>query len=241
MFLTRNLIFWALGGIPFILLFGRLLGPWGAAVAYNCVLTGLVLLDFSICPSQKQVQITRQVEDKLSLGVTNPVLIEIKNAGRLRTKILVKDHFPGALGELPPPKTVLVPPGETRQVEYQLNPTRRGEYSFGPLSVRLLGVLGLAGRQFSLTEPRPVKVYPNVRGISTYRLLTRKNHLLEAGLKPSKILGTGTDFDSLRDYVPGDEYRKINWKATARRSRLVTSQYQVEKSQNVFIAIEAAG
>ena len=239
MFLTGRVILWAMGGIPFVLIFSGLLGPWGALSLYNGVLLLLILLDMFTCPGSQNIPITRHMEEKLSLGTANPVIIKLTNKSRAGVNVLVRDFFPSQLGELHSAIKIFLPPGESREIKYSVHPSRRGEYSLGPMSVRVSGLLGLGGRQFLMKDLHRVRVYPNIRGISNYRLLSRKNRLLREGMKPSRLPGAGTDFESLRDYVPGDEYRRINWKATARRSRLVASQYQAEKSQNIFVVIEA--
>jgi uncharacterized protein (DUF58 family) len=100
--------------------------------------------------------------------------------------------------------------------------------------------LGFFLRQFKVSvENNNIRVYPNILEIRKYQLLAQQGHLIEAGIKPSRMVGLGTDFESLRDYQVDDEYRRINWGATARRGRLISNQYEVDKSQNILLVLDA--
>jgi len=99
--------------------------------------------------------------------------------------------------------------------------------------------MGFMGRLFVYDKTEEVKVYPNIENISRYQLMTIKGGLHRTGIKPVRIPGRGMDFESLREYVPDDDYRIINWKATARRGKFIVNQYDEEKSQNIFIILDA--
>lgn len=101
-----------------------------------------------------------------------------------------------------------------------------------------MGPLQLLYRQASVKSAGPVKVYPNLLDVRMYDLLLRKNRLQELGLRSTRMFGEGTEFERLREYLPDDEYRRINWKATARRHRPVTVQYQTERSQTVMAVLD---
>ena len=117
---------------------------------------------------------------------------------------------------------------------YHLHPLRRGDYSFGDLTLRWRGPLGLVVRQARIPAGERVKVYPNLLDVRRYDLLLRRNRLQEMGLRHTRMFGEGTEFERLREYLPDDEFRRINWKATARRGSPVTIEYQTERSQNII-------
>ncbi|MCE1248741.1 MAG: DUF58 domain-containing protein [Firmicutes bacterium] len=239
MFLSYRAILYAGVGILFILVFSRLLTPVGAALVFNAALLVIALIDYMLTPSLKNLRFTRIMEDKLSLGTDNRVAVEISNLSGFRVKIQVKDDYPDSF-EVDKKMLELSLKGQSgSEVHYSVKPPRRGAYTFGHLHVRVNSILGLLGRQFKVDLTRMIKVYPNIKEISRYKIIARKGRLIEAGLKPVRAYGMGTEFESLREYLPDDEFRKISWKATARKGKIVASQYQNERSQNIFIAIDS--
>jgi uncharacterized protein (DUF58 family) len=131
-----------------------------------------------------------------------------------------------------------VGPRGTWEDIYHVRPLRRGDYQFGDLTLRWLGPLGLVIRQAAIDAKEPVKVYPNLLDVRRYDLLLRRNRLQEMGLRTTRQFGEGTEFERLREYLPDDEYRRINWKATARRNFPVTTEYQTERSQQVIAVLD---
>lgn len=119
-----------------------------------------------------------------------------------------------------------------------MRPLRRGDYRFEKINLRWRGPLGLVLRQGAVDLTEPVKVYPNLLDIRRYDLLLRRNRLQEMGLRAVRRQGEGTEFERLREYLPDDDFRRINWKATARRNRPITAEYQTERSQTVLTAID---
>jgi uncharacterized protein (DUF58 family) len=127
---------------------------------------------------------------------------------------------------------------DTWKSVYHVQPLRRGDYAFGNITLRWTGPLRLILRQAKVKMEMPVKVYPNLLDIRKYDLLLKKNRLQELGLRTTRMFGEGTEFERLREYLPDDEYRRINWKATARKHRPVTLQYQTERSQTVLAVLD---
>jgi uncharacterized protein (DUF58 family) len=239
LFITLRSLIWAASGIPVILILGSFFNPIGITIAYNIFLISVILIDFSTAVKKDRIRVIRKLDNKLSLGTKNAITFEISNLNHLKSRIWIKDEVPLDFDYDTKPLKLEINGFEQASTSYDVVPLKRGQYEFGKIHIRTSGILGIAGRQFRVDADEKVKVYPNIKDISTYRLLARKNKLLEVGLKPSRIYGIGTDFEYLREYQPDDEYRKINWKASARRSRLITSQYQTERSQNIFIVLEA--
>ena len=161
-------------------------------------------------------------------------------SGVARWRSLDPGGGPGAAvavpGRLPGP----LAPGEETVLTYRLWPRERGDFAFGGLYLRAAGPLGFVRRSYAVpgTDTR-VRVYPNLRQVRRFELLARRGAELEAGQRARRVPGASTEFERLREYVPDDEYRWINWKASARRGRLIVNQYEAERSQNLVLMIDA--
>src|SRR5262249_5027396 len=152
--------------------------------------------------------------------------------GRLR------DEYPPELSADAVILDCRVGPGETAEVEYHLTPPRRGALVFGSLNLRYRTRLGLWQRQLRVEAPRAVRVYPNLRQAAKYESHERRGVTEELGLRNAGRLGEGSEFERLREYVTDDEFRRIDWKATARRGKLITREYEPERSQNVLVMLD---
>ncbi|HEX2906942.1 MAG TPA: DUF58 domain-containing protein, partial [Phototrophicaceae bacterium] len=119
-----------------------------------------------------------------------------------------------------------------------VRPVQRGDFAFGDLNLRWLGPLRLFVRQAVVKAAAPVKVYPNIYEIRRYELLVRRDQLAEMGLRNVRLRSEGTEFESLRDYMPDDPYRAINWKATARRGKPISTDYEPERNQRILIMLD---
>lgn len=233
------------------------------AVAFTAAVVLVTVLDLLRSPRPAALRVTRHVEDRLALGADNPVVVELHNRSRYPLRALVRDEAPedfrlprgdgrndgrgvgagasegaGAATARVPLGAVALPPRGTGALPYVALPVRRGAYRFGDVTVRYPTLLGLLRRQQTYPLAREVKVYPNLRDVKRYDLALRRGQLEEVGLRRTRQFGVGTEFERLRDYHPDDDYRRINWPATARRHRPVTVDYQVERAQNVLIMLD---
>jgi len=129
-------------------------------------------------------------------------------------------------------------PGERKTFYYNVVPTKRGAFTFNNLHVKYEGRFGFCTRFFKISMAREYKVYPNLKNLRKYRLSICNNRRFMQGKRSLKILGKGDSFESLREYVYGDEYRKINWAATARADKPIINQYEPEKNQHVYMLID---
>ncbi|MDQ2793067.1 MAG: DUF58 domain-containing protein, partial [Bacteroidota bacterium] len=139
---------------------------------------------------------------------------------------------------------VSIKPGETQIIDYLLRPTKRGEYEFGALNIFAASPLGLVRRRFGYEQGKVVPVYPSFLQMRQYELLAIHNRLTEVGVKRIRRVGHSLEFEQIRPYVPGDDPRSINWKATARRAgtgatdALVVNHFQDERAQQVYCLID---
>lgn len=219
------------------------LGTWlpvmGCVTALYWLLCGFVLwLDWRWAENIQRFEVSREHDSKLSLGAQNSIGLTVRNRGRRPTTLWVRDEPPDTFDiEARLFEGALAARG-TWQTTYHVRPVRRGDYGFGDVHLRWLGPLGLIVRQGKVPAAGPVKVYPNLLDVRRYDLLVKRNRLQEIGLRNARQFGEGTEFERLREYLPDDEFRRINWKATARRNRPVTVEYQTERSQSVIAVMD---
>lgn len=187
----------------------------------------------------------RQVRDKLSLGAWNPVRVDVASQARRPLAGWLRDTPPASFGLSSPPWMVPVrvpPAGSPPSVglDYAVRPSHRGDESFDRVYARVLGPLGLAAAQRSLPGTEAdVRVYPSLRDLRRYDLLARRGLQLESGSRRVRRPGAGMEFERLREYAPDDEFRRINWKATARRGAPIVNEFEPERSQNLVIMLDA--
>ena len=212
---------------------------WLVAVAWVATLAALVRRDIARCPGQEGLSVERVVPAKLSIGVPNRTALVLRNATGRAATVTGRETPPvGFDGERAFGPLVVEPFG-VREVPFEFTPPNRGAYRFGDVGVRVTGPLGLAGRQLRVALAREVRVYPDISAVHGYSLLARKGSLHEIGIRAARLSGAGTEFESLREYLPGDDYRDIDWKATARAGSPVVRTFEVERSQTIVLAVDA--
>jgi uncharacterized protein (DUF58 family) len=239
LYLDRRL-FIALGGVTvlFVLayIFPLLLGIAKVAVI---VLAGLIIVDLLLLyRARRGVRATREAPEKFSNGDDNEIRIHLENYYAFPIRAGVVDELPAQFQKRDTQFEVAIASGERTIISYSVRPTERGEYGFGAVNIYVAGPIGLARRRFSFAQDQVVPVYPSYLQMRRYELLAVSNRLTEAGIKKIRRVGQTMEFDQIREYVRGDDYRTINWSATARRSSFMVNQYQDEKSQQVYSVID---
>ncbi len=232
-------------GILLLLLAAPLLaaGTWAASLQwigglFVLLFLALLALDWRLAEGISRFEVGRSHDTKLSLGADNPIQVQVRNRSRRPASIWLRDEPPDQFKIETRILTAQIPARQTWQASYHVHPIRRGDYQFGDLNLRWQGPLGLIVRQARIAAAGPVKVYPNLIDVRRYDLLLRNNRLQELGLRHTRMFGEGTEFERLREYLPDDGFRRIDWKATARRNRPVTVEYQTERSQNVIAVLD---
>ena len=208
----------------------------------TAVVVDIVLLSVTGAGSKEQgakgIYAQRILSDRFSNGDDNEVRLRIENNYPFTVCVEVIDEIPFIFQRRDICFRATVPSREAQTIKYQLRPTRRGSYGFGQIRVFTASPLGLLFRRFTLGEPRDVKVYPSFLMLHQYELLAISNNLTELGIKRIRRVGHHTDFEQIKDYVAGDDLRTINWKASARRSKLMVNVYQDERSQHIYNVID---
>jgi len=231
------LILFALAGIPLVLgIFDPIAGRVGVLLTVLVVLIAFVDVAISVRPSR--IDVERQAGDIMSVGTGNPVTVRLRNRSRSTLRIDVHDSPPMPCDTVGLPLRVELRPGREQSALYHVQSQHRGRNRFGRLYLRCRSRLGLWLLHDERDLDQPVRIYPDIKAVHGVELLARKNRLAEAGVRLSRIRGRGTDFDRLREYRREDEYRCIDWKATARHQNLISREYVVERNQNLLFLLD---
>ena len=216
-----------------------LVSPW-AAFAVDALLLLAFAADALMAPRAAALRVERRSPGRISLGATSEVAVTIDNRSPYRTRVQVTDDLPEILKRQGPDVLeAALRPGRDERIAYRVKAERRGDAHFGDLHLRVLGPLGLAWRQRRVKRADALRVLPGVLEVGRYRLLGLHNRLREAGFRTVRQRGEGGSFESLREYVRGDDPRIIDWKATARRGKHIVRQFELERRQNVMLLIDA--
>lgn len=216
---------------------------WPGAAAALLVLdlfwVGAFWLDWSLSPDAEEIAVAREAPTAFSVGRSFPVRYRWARRNAAPFFALVREEYPAPLVEGPSAvRHLRVPPEGVTEV-LTIHPARRGRGSAAALSLRLRGPLGLAWSQGTIERPWTATVFPDLSAVALQALPTQSARRREAGLRNVRRLGEGRVFETLRDWVPGDDVRSIDWKATARRGKTMARQYEDERRQQVLIMIDA--
>jgi uncharacterized protein (DUF58 family) len=172
------------------------------------------------------------------LGDDNPVSITLLNRLRIPVSLLVYDEVPYQLQWRNFNLKLYLGIGEKQTLSYQIRPTERGKFLFGKTNVFCTSFLGFAQRRILVDQEFETACYPSVLQMRKYELKLTNKVTLNEGIKKIRRLGHNNEFEQIKPYVKGDDYRSINWKATSRKHELMVNQYQDEKSQQVYCIID---
>lgn len=181
---------------------------------------------------------TRTTPEKLSNGDENPVTVRLQNGYSFPVSLRVIDELPFQFQQRDFEVNRKLGANANDTFEYMLRPTERGEYYFGKLNVYVSSPLRLVSRRFMFGDGYMVPTYPSYIQLRKYDLMAFSNKLFQYGLKKIRRIGHTMEFEQIKDYIPGDDIRTINWKATAKKNQLMVNQFQDERSQNVYMAID---
>jgi uncharacterized protein (DUF58 family) len=223
----------AVGVVPIIAT-----GSAWALVGWLALVLALGGLDVALAASPRLLRIRRELPGPVRLGETTSAELVIVNEGRRTLRGVVRDAWQPSAGAATTRRALVVRPGRAWRATTMLTPFRRGERRAEEVTVRSIGPLRLAGRQAGHAVPGVVRVLP--RFSSRRHLPSRLARLRELDGRTSVMIrGQGTEFDSLREYVRGDDVRSIDWRATARRSDLVVRTWRPERDRRVVIVVDS--
>lgn len=180
----------------------------------------------------------RILPEKLSNGDENFIKIDIKNNYTFKINVKVIDEIPFQFQKRDFLITKEIRLGKNVFFQYSLEPKDRGEYNFGALNVYASSPIGFISRRFIFQKDASLACYPSFIHLRKYELMALQNEFLLGGIKKIRKLGHTMEFEQIKEYVPGDDVRTINWKATSKTNRLMVNQFQDEKSQRIFMLID---
>jgi uncharacterized protein (DUF58 family) len=233
-----------------------IIGRWMLLAFVIAVATDIVRLW-----SRRGITAERHCPDRLSNGDDNKVSLVVTNSYRFAVSVEVIDEVPVEFQQRDVCYRLSLPKDEQQRIDYHLHPTHRGSYAFGVVQVfvtprqlqffiakphsdlgqrtlQFFSPSGFVQRRYRCASPQQVKVYPSFLMLHQYELLAASRHLVELGIKRIRRIGNHTEFEQIKDYVQGDDYRTINWRATARRHQLMINVYQDERSQQIYNVID---
>ncbi|MCB9557117.1 MAG: DUF58 domain-containing protein [Deltaproteobacteria bacterium] len=207
-------------------------------VGADIALLVVVFLDLLTLPRRRAVGVTRRGDHNLSVGARNRFVVTLENRLRRRLHVMLTESFPDSMAVEGLPLEVTLAPRQSRRFAYWVTPQRRGAHTIGRTYLFADSLLGTWRRRLRIKLDHSLKVFPDVRALSTYALLARRNRIDLMGFRQARGRASDVEFDRLRDYSPDDDYRRIDPFATARYQRLITREYQVSRNQNIFFMVD---
>ena len=187
---------------------------------------------------KKAIQCVRKCDERFSNGDDNEISLHLSNAYPFPVSLQIIDEIPPVFQIRDLQFDFKMKRQEDKVLKYSLHPVKRGVYQFGHINVFASTQVGLISRRFKTGAPCEVKVYPSYVLLKQYELLASTNRLTQHGSKRIRKIGQQLEPDQIKDYVKGDDYRIINWKATARRNKLMVNVFQDERAQSIYCLID---
>lgn len=236
----NNLLFYVLLGIIGLFVCAFFFpNLYNAAWLIVLILSTFLVLDILILyVAGTGIEASRETPEKLSNGDLNPITILIKNHYTFPVSINIIDEIPFQFQVRDFKITRNIKASAQDKIGYDLRPTERGEYYFGNVNVYVSSPLKLISRRFTFDKDKMVPTYPSYIQLRKYDLLAFSNNLFQYGIKKIRRIGHTMEFEQIKEYVQGDDLRTLNWKATAKKNALMVNQFQDEKSQSVYMAID---
>ncbi|HWR32937.1 MAG TPA: DUF58 domain-containing protein [Chitinophagaceae bacterium] len=238
-FYLNNIVYYVAGSAAVVFVLSYFFPAWyRIGILILLLLLMAVLVDIVLSYSKRNgVLAARTVSERFSIGDANKVFITITNHYPFPVRISIIDELPVQFQERKWMRKARLDPHSTYNLEYKLIPASRGEYVFNDINIYVHAPLQLVKRRFIFPVKQVVKVYPSYIQMRRYQLLAVSNRLQEAGVKRIRRIGHSMEFEQIKEYVRGDDYRTINWKATARKDNLMVNNYTDERSQQVYCLI----
>jgi uncharacterized protein (DUF58 family) len=209
-------------------------------LVYDSSLLIAAIIDARRSRLPPELHISRNFGSRFSVGAETEVEIQIHNGTPRPVRLIVKDEYPPQMKLSGAREAAIALEAQTSaKLIYGLTPPNRGRFEFGQIAVRFQSRLGLVWCETKVDSSAVVKVYPNMRRAREAELKALGARSLVSSHRKTSWRGEGREFESMRDYVRGDELRHISWTATARRAKLTTRQYQIERDQTILIAMDA--
>ena len=235
-----NPLLWMLLLVPSVFAVMVVIYPAALAIAVYCDLAilAVAVLDLILLPSGGKVSAERESSKTVSLDKHHPVSLTITNRSRQRIKMLIREDLPQ---ELEPDKEEfkeVLPPRSRLTIKYTFQAKRRGKFELKHVYLRFRSLLGLWKKIKKCAVHNVVHVYPDLKQLSEYAILARKNKLSLMGLRRTRRIGQDNEFERLRDYTTDDNFKHIDWRTTARRHKLTVRDFQANQSQRIIFLLD---
>lgn len=232
-------VFWAIFAIAGLFLFSFWIPElyvvtWLISVLFLIA----VFVDAVVLFSKKGISAERILPEKFSNSDLNPVTVRIQNLFKINVWVEVIDELPIQFQKRDFSREIKLAPNSKQQFDYSVRPVERGKYFFGKLNLFISTNMKLVKKRLIFDKDQMVKVYPSFIQMHKFDFLAVDKRLKQPGLKKIRRIGHTQEFEQIKEYVPGDDIRSINWKATAKQAGLMVNQYQDEKAQPVFSVID---
>lgn len=226
--------------VPAILSFGLLIQPefLRAIILIDIVVMLVATIDLFTIPSAKAFAIEREMPLVASLKKPHRVTLHVSNLSTRNLVIWLRDDAPSEMEATPDRFTLALAPRSRTTVHYQLQPSRRGAFTLREVHVRVRSRLGLWQQFLAIPQESPLRVYPDMQQLSEYAILARTNRLSLMGVRRTRKVGTENDFERLRDFTLDDNYKFIDWRASARRNKLTVKDFQTSQSQRIIFLVD---
>lgn len=206
---------------------------------YNIFLMMMIMYDYNSTPKYNDIKISREFSKTMSIGKENKVSLIVENYSNKELYMFVVDE----IAEYYTPDNnliLLIPPKSYIIADYKIVPKSRGVFSFRTIKVCYRSVYNLIELNYEYIIPAVLEVYPDILSLQKFLFKHQRSMQLDFGVIIRRKRGIGTEFESLREYLKGDDYKRIDWKASARRNRIISKDFQVEVNQSVLIAIDCS-
>jgi uncharacterized protein (DUF58 family) len=209
------------------------------AISASGVVVAALIADLALGPSHSRIEIVREAPQPFSLRRPAAISYAVRNLAAFAIRVGIVEG-PSSLVRYDADEVAAVfPPRSQAHIERKITPVARGGAELHTLYAWYENPMGLFRRRIRIEQTTEFRVYPDLSAVERYGKLHMRNRVIEAGLRRMKLRGMGTEPESVREWAPGDAFRAINWKATARRGRIMVAQYEVERTQNVMIVLDA--
>ncbi len=199
----------------------------------------LVMIDIYLLFNHSvRVKCRRRLPKLFSLGDPNVVKLELHNQSKQQLKLRIIDELPFQFQQRDFNISLSMKPDERKTIRYELIPVERGEYKFGKVNIFISSLLGLVQRRHQHDYLMQVAVYPSIIQMKNFELRAFDRVSHHKGIKKIRRLGHSYEFEQIKNYVRGDDYRSVNWKASSRRAQLMVNQYEDERAQQVYNIID---
>jgi uncharacterized protein (DUF58 family) len=211
---------------------------WGLIAIVNGALLIIAALDALAAPGRRKLEVQRLHRPTVEKGTTADLKWTITNTSRRRVRIRVADGLAPSLRAVDDRFSATLKPGATATATTTISPVRRGRFVLNGMWIRVDGPLGLASRQYRYRTTTLLRVLPFFRSRRDAEIKIAQARFLEVGLRSARSLGSGTEFENLREYGTDDDFRRIDWRATARAGKPIVRTFRSERNQSVVILLD---